>query len=69
MDTDQAELFATAYAAWNDLLIDGRPADDQAIAAEIHGWHESKKRFQADRIASCLGWMREHGYIPTGKGQ
>jgi type I restriction enzyme S subunit len=45
MDTDQAELFATAYAAWNDLLIDGRPADDLAIAAEIHGWHESKKRF------------------------
>ncbi|HVA44928.1 MAG TPA: hypothetical protein VNH11_00955, partial [Pirellulales bacterium] len=26
MNTDEAELFATAYAAWNDLLIDGRPA-------------------------------------------
>jgi type I restriction enzyme S subunit len=69
MDTDQAELFATAYAAWNDLLIDGRPADDQSITDEIYGWHESKKRFTAERITSCLAWMREHGYVPSGQGQ
>ena len=69
MDSEQAELFATAYAAWNDLLIDGRPADDQAIAAEIHGWHEAKRRFEGQRIITCLGWMRQHGYVPSGHGQ
>lgn len=69
MNTDQAELFATTYAAWNDLLLDGRPATDDAIVAEVHGWHESKKRFDQPKITKCLTWMREHGYVPTGQGQ
>jgi type I restriction enzyme S subunit len=69
MDTDQAELFATAYAAWNDLLIDGRSTDDDAIATEIYAWDESKKKFTPERIATCLGWMRQRQYIPTGAGE
>jgi type I restriction-modification system DNA methylase subunit len=35
MNTDEAELFATAYAAWNGLLIDGRPADDGRCAIGV----------------------------------
>lgn len=69
MNTDQAELFATAYAAWNDLLIDRRPADEETIIAEIHGWHEDKKRFKPPEIRSWLQWMRAQGYVPTGQGQ
>jgi type I restriction enzyme S subunit len=69
MNTDEAELFATAYAAWNDLLIDGRPADDEAIIAEVHGWHEEKKKFGPDVIRDRLKWMRQNGYVPTGQGQ
>ncbi len=69
MTTDDAELFATAYAAWNDLLIDGRTADDAAIVAEVHGWHEQKKRFTPTQIQSRLTWMRKCGYVPTGKGE
>ncbi len=69
MNTDEAELFATAYAAWNDLLIDGRPADDAVIIAEVHGWHESKKRFTPTVIRERLQWMRQHQYVPFGKGQ
>jgi hypothetical protein len=69
MDTDQAELFATAYAAWNDLLIDARPAEDDAIIAEIYGWDESKLKFTPERIATCLEWMRQRQYIPTGTGE
>ncbi len=70
MNMDQAELLATAYAAWNDLLIDDRPADDDAIVAEVHAWHESKEeKFDRKRVLSCLGWMRKHGYVPNSKGQ
>jgi type I restriction enzyme S subunit len=69
MTTDEAELFATAYAAWNDLLIDGRTADDAAIIAEVHGWHEQKKRFTPSQIQSRLAWMRKCGYVPTGQGE
>src|SRR5206468_4082075 len=45
MTTDDAELFSTIYAAWNDLLLDGRAAAEAAIVAEVYGWHESKKKF------------------------
>ncbi len=69
MNMDEAELFATAYAAWNDLLIDGRPADDEAVIAEVHGWHEQKKKFSPEVIKDRLNWMRQNGYIPTGQGQ
>ena len=69
MTSDQAELLSTTYAAWNDLLIDGRSADDEAIAAEIYGWHEQKQKFSSHRIQRVLQWMREHGYVPTGQGQ
>jgi len=69
MNTDEAELFATAYAAWNDLLIDGRQAEDDEIIAEIHGWHESKKRFTQRTILARLKWMRTHGYVPRGTGE
>jgi type I restriction enzyme, S subunit len=69
MNTDEAELFATAYAAWNDLMIDGRPAVDASIIAEVHGWHESKKRFTPAMIRKRIEWMRLNGYVPMGHGQ
>lgn len=69
MDTDQAELLATAYAAWNDLLLDGRDADEEAIVKEIYAWDESKTKFDRPRILACLEWMRKQGYVPTGTGQ
>ena len=51
------------YAAWNDLLIDGRPADEDAIAAEFYAWDESKKKFSRDQILSRIAWMRQHGRL------
>ncbi len=69
MNTDDAELFATAYAAWNDLLIDGRSPDDEAIIAEVHGWHPDKLRFTPTIIRKRLDWMRANAYVPTGQGQ
>jgi len=69
MNTDEAELFATAYAAWNDLLIDGRPADDDAIAAEIYNWDPQKAKFTRRVIGGRLQWMRKHGYVPRGTGE
>jgi hypothetical protein len=50
MDTDQAELFATVYPAWNDLLIDGRAAENDSIIAEINGWDAKKAKFDRKRI-------------------
>jgi type I restriction enzyme S subunit len=68
MNTDQAELFSTVFAAWNDLLIDARPTDDAGIAAEVYAWHESKKRFTRGDILARIAWMRDNGFVPTGTG-
>lgn len=67
MDTERAEIVATLYACWNDLLARGEQPDDAAIIAEFHGWAEGKRRFDADRLAAALAWMRGHSLVPTGK--
>ncbi len=69
LTTDDAELLATLYAAWNDLLIDGRPTDEEALVAEVYGWDESKRRFSRADILNRIAWMRQHGYVPTGGGR
>lgn len=69
LNSDEAELLATAYTAWNDLLIDGRPADEDAIVAEFYAWDESKTKFSRDQILSRIAWMRQHDYVPAGRGQ
>jgi len=67
MGTDQAELFATTFAAWNDLLLDQKSATADAVVDEVHGWHPTKvEKFPADRIARCIGWMKSHGFVPKG---
>lgn len=65
-DTERAEIVATLFAAWSDLLCAGQSATDDAIITEVReNWHESKKRFEPDRLRTALGWMREHHLVPT----
>lgn len=65
-DTERAEIVATLFAAWSDLLRAGHAVTDDAIITEVRGnWHESKKRFEPTRLRIALGWMREHHLAPT----
>ena len=66
MDTERAELWATVHAAWNDLLLAEQPITDEAIVQGVYAWHPSKARFTADRISTCIGWMRKEGFVPQG---
>jgi hypothetical protein len=68
-DTETCEIFATAYAAWNDLIILGKAATDEAILKEIYRWHESKIRIPEARWRRAISWMRKEGFVPTGFGQ
>lgn len=68
MTTDQVELFATLYAAWNDLLLDGRPATEEAVLDELYGWHESKRKFDRAKALKCFRWMSEQEFVPAGSG-
>ncbi len=70
MKTQQAEIVSTAFAAWNDLLLEGKtPSDDEIVDLILNDWAESKKAISADRWRSALAWMREKGLTPRGLGE
>lgn len=66
MDSEQAEIVATLYACWNDLLASGAQPDDASVISDFHAWVEGKRRFDADRLGKALAWMREHDLVPSG---
>ena len=69
MTTEQAEVFATVFAAWNDFLVDrAEPTDDQIVEQVRGHWHESKERFTPKRLHVCIAWMRKHRFVPRGIG-
>ncbi|MEO6273178.1 MAG: restriction endonuclease subunit S [Rhodoferax sp.] len=68
--TEQCELFSTVYAAWNDLILWKQEPGAQAVADQLHNhWHESKKKFSAEKIADMMRKMTGWGYAPTGFGR
>jgi len=70
MDTKQAEIFATLYAAWNDFLIEGKSPTDKEIVHEVrHNWHPKKQEVSKDRWYNALQWMRDNDFVPTGFGE
>ncbi len=69
-DTERCEIFCTAYAAWNDLILWSKPATEDNILHEIlERWHDSKKRFPKERWLKAIGWMNKEGFVPTGFGK
>ena len=67
--TEEVEIIATLFAAWNDALIDGDSLSDDEIIREVReNWHPEKLRFTADRLRFWLHWMRQNGLVPKGHG-
>lgn len=64
--TEQCEIVATLYSAWEDLEHCNKPFTDADIVNEVlNNWHESKKRISQDRWLSAIQWMRENGFAPN----
>jgi type I restriction enzyme S subunit len=67
--SERCEIVSTLYAAWNDLLIEGRtPSDSEIIREATELWHASKASIASERWSKALDWMRKHNLIPTGFG-
>jgi type I restriction enzyme, S subunit len=65
--TEEAEIIATVFAAWNDLLIDGKsPSDDEIIREVRENWHYKKERFTPTLLTRWLNWLRQQSVIPRG---
>lgn len=68
--TEQCELFSTVYAAWNDLILWNLPPKEQAVVDQVHNhWHESKKKFSAEKIVEMMHKIKDWGYTPLGFGR
>ena len=67
MDTEEAEIFATVHAAWNNLLIDGAEVTDNAIvSAAREGWHADKLQIPEHKFRNAIGLIRRKGVVPDG---
>jgi type I restriction enzyme S subunit len=67
LKTEQVEIIATLFAAWNDALLDGHTPGDNWIVKEVREhWHASKQRFAPDDLRTWLGWMRQNDVVPLG---
>lgn len=67
LKTEQVEIIATLFAAWNDALLDGRtPVDDWIVKEVREHWHVRKQRFTPPELMTWLGWMRQNDVIPLG---
>lgn len=69
MNAQQAEIVATLYACWNDLLASGSQPTDDAIIEAFYAWHESKGKFPRKRLEKALAWMRDENLVPTGRSR
>jgi len=64
--TEQCEIVATLYSAWEDLQHRNQPFTDDDILNEVlNHWHESKKRIPRSRWQKALDWMRKNGFVPS----
>lgn len=66
----QIERIATAFAVWNDLILDGnKNPDDADVIHEIQtNWTPNKANTLEDTWKSTLETMKNQGIIPRGQG-
>lgn len=70
MTTQQAEIIATVYAAWNNLLLNGKEITDEAIVTEAReDWHPDKLKIEREKFFNAIKWMKEVSLVPTGNGK
>lgn len=68
--TEQAEIIATLFAAWNDAIIDKKQfTDDDIVDDVLNNWHESKRRFPRQVWLGAMNEIRKNHIIPKGYGK
>ena len=69
LNTEESEIVATLYAAWNDLMLDGKPVSDEIVISEFREhWHSRKASFDPGRLRVWLDWIRRNRLVPKGQG-
>ena len=68
--TSQMERIATAFAVWNDLILEGNssPTDDEIIREIRTNWTPNKAHSPESTWKGDLTKMKRQGIVPTGQG-
>ncbi|MEO0383053.1 MAG: restriction endonuclease subunit S [Pseudomonadota bacterium] len=67
MDTVEAEVFATVYAGWNNLISDGAEISDEAIVnASREDWHADKLNIERQKFFDAIKQIKAAGFEPDG---
>jgi len=70
MKSQKAEVFATVYAAWNNLIIDGKAISDEAIVtAAREDWHKDKLKIKRERFFEAIKQIMHEKIEPNGSAK
>lgn len=70
LKTEHAEIIATVYAAWNDLLLDGKtPSDNEIVTEARENWTPEKKLIEKEKFYKSIEWLKRKNLIPIGRGK
>ena len=70
MKTQHAEVVATVYSAWNDLLLDGKsPSDEEIVQEARENWTLEKMEIDRSHFFSTITWLRKHNLVQKGSGK
>lgn len=71
MTTQQSEILATVFAAWNNLILSNVTFSDEEIITEAReNWHKEKLKIPREKFFSALEWIRRNELlIPKGNGK
>lgn len=70
MDTQEVEVLATVHAAWNNLLLDAKQAEDDAIVrAAREDWHSDKLKIPPRQFVEAIRLIKKQNLVPSGKAK
>ncbi|SIQ65109.1 Restriction endonuclease S subunit [Chryseobacterium sp. RU37D] len=68
--THEAEVVATTYSGWNNLIIRKIQINDEAIVTEAReNWHDSKLKIERQEFFNAIEWLKKNNLVPKGNGK
>lgn len=68
-NTHQAEVIATTYSAWNNLIIKNVEINNNEIVKEAReNWHDAKLKIKPQEFLDSIDWLKINNLVPKGNG-
>ncbi|SMC75600.1 restriction endonuclease subunit S [Moheibacter sediminis] len=65
-----AEVIATTYTGWNNLIVRKSHIDSDAIVSEAReNWHEAKLKIDRQEFFDAIEWLKKNNLTPKGNGK